>query len=117
MPLRSANEYRGLSKTPNHLEAISHSTARGAGLRPGDQGERADELYMNIFAQALFMPALLLVGVLAPTCKAMAQAADAIYTGGDIVTVNDRQPAAEAVAVKDGRILAVGALGAIEQAA
>jgi predicted amidohydrolase YtcJ len=34
--------------------------------------------------------------------------ADAIYFGGDIVTVNDAQPQAEALAVKDGRILAVG---------
>jgi predicted amidohydrolase YtcJ len=34
--------------------------------------------------------------------------ADAIYTGGDIVTVNELQPQAEAVAVKDGLILAVG---------
>lgn len=34
--------------------------------------------------------------------------ADAIYTGGDIVTVNELQPQAEAIAVKDGRILAVG---------
>ncbi len=36
------------------------------------------------------------------------EAADAIYTGGDIVTVDDAQPSAEAVAIKDGRILAVG---------
>ncbi|WP_373229569.1 amidohydrolase [Mycobacterium marinum] len=35
--------------------------------------------------------------------------ADAIYTNGDIVTVDDEQPTAEAVAVKDGRIVAVGA--------
>lgn len=35
--------------------------------------------------------------------------ADAIYTNGDIVTVDDEQPIAEAVAVKDGRIVAVGA--------
>ncbi len=34
--------------------------------------------------------------------------ADVIYFGGDIVTVNDRQPTAEALAVKDGKILAVG---------
>ena len=40
-------------------------------------------------------------------------AADTIYTGGDIVTVNDMQPTAEALAVKDGRILAVGARGEI----
>ena len=36
------------------------------------------------------------------------QTADAIYTGGPIVTVNDAQPTAEALAVKDGKILAVG---------
>ncbi len=43
-------------------------------------------------------------------CKATspAVAADAIYVGGDIVTVNDAQPTAEALAVKDGKILAVG---------
>jgi predicted amidohydrolase YtcJ len=44
------------------------------------------------------------------------QAADTIYSGGYIVTVNDAQPSAEAVAVKDGRILAVGARAEIEQA-
>jgi hypothetical protein len=35
-------------------------------------------------------------------------AADAIFTGGDIVTINDAQPTAEALAVKDRKILAVG---------
>ncbi len=38
----------------------------------------------------------------------LAQTADAIYSGGDIVTVNDAQPSAEALAVKDGKILFVG---------
>ncbi len=42
--------------------------------------------------------------------------ADAIYSGGDIVTVNDAQPTAEAVAVRDGRIVAVGARADIERA-
>lgn len=37
-------------------------------------------------------------------------AADAIYFGGDIVTVNDAQPTAEAIAIKDGKITAVGSL-------
>ena len=46
----------------------------------------------------------------------LAAAADTIYTGGDIVTINDAQPAAEAVAVKDGKILAVGARADIERA-
>jgi predicted amidohydrolase YtcJ len=36
------------------------------------------------------------------------QFADKIYKGGDIVTVNDAQPFAKAVAIKDGKILAVG---------
>ncbi len=34
--------------------------------------------------------------------------ADAIYFGGTIVTVNDLQPEAEAVAIKGGKIIAVG---------
>ncbi|MDP5052406.1 MAG: amidohydrolase family protein, partial [Congregibacter sp.] len=34
--------------------------------------------------------------------------ADAIYFGGDIVTINDAQPTAEAIAVKDGKISFVG---------
>jgi predicted amidohydrolase YtcJ len=47
---------------------------------------------------------------------AAAAAADTIYTGGDIITVNDAQPYVEAVAVKDGRILALGTLDEIESA-
>ncbi len=35
--------------------------------------------------------------------------ADVIFTNGDIVTMNDKAPTAEALAVRDGRILAVGA--------
>ncbi len=42
--------------------------------------------------------------------------ADTIYIGGDIVTVNDAQPAAEALAVRDGKIVAVGARGDVEKA-
>ena len=34
--------------------------------------------------------------------------AESIYTGGDIVTIDDNQPSAEAVAVSGGRIVAVG---------
>ena len=36
--------------------------------------------------------------------------ADTIYSGGPIITMNDAQPTAEAVAVKEGRILAVGTI-------
>ena len=40
--------------------------------------------------------------------------ADAIYLKGIVITVNDQQPTAEAVAVKDGKILAVGDRSKIE---
>ncbi|MBP6597620.1 MAG: amidohydrolase [Arenimonas sp.] len=43
-------------------------------------------------------------------------AADAIYSGGSIVTMNDAQRDAEALAVKDGKILAVGTRADIEKA-
>jgi hypothetical protein len=43
------------------------------------------------------------------------QTADAIYTGGEIVTVNDAQPTVEAVAVKDGKILDVGTRAEVEK--
>ena len=43
-----------------------------------------------------------------PSGPDAANSADTIYAGGDIITANDAQPTAEAVAVKDGRILAVG---------
>lgn len=55
------------------------------------------------------------------TCLALAlpglslaqELADTIYTGGPILTINDEQPNAEAVAVKDGKILAVGDLSTL----
>ncbi len=37
-----------------------------------------------------------------------ADTADVIYHGGSIVTIDDKNPIAEAVAIKDGRIVAVG---------
>ena len=39
--------------------------------------------------------------------------ADTVYRGGAIITADDDQPFAEAVAVKDGKILAVGTLDSI----
>lgn len=38
----------------------------------------------------------------------MAEPADVIFFGGDIITVNDQQPDAEAVAIKNGKIVFVG---------
>lgn len=51
-----------------------------------------------------------------PAVSASAQQADTIYNGGKIVTVNDAQPLAEALAVKDGKILAVGSRAEVEKA-
>ncbi|MGW4205227.1 amidohydrolase [Streptomyces sp. NPDC004726] len=42
---------------------------------------------------------------------------DAVYFGGDIVTVADGRPTAEAVAVEDGRITAVGPLAQVRELA
>jgi predicted amidohydrolase YtcJ len=43
--------------------------------------------------------------------------ADAIWSGGPIVTVDDANPSAEAVAVREGRIVAVGARAEVEKLA
>ncbi|MFM1987510.1 MAG: hypothetical protein RJA99_467 [Pseudomonadota bacterium] len=58
--------------------------------------------------------ALLAALVLGPAA-ALAQPADAIWSGGPIVTVNDAQPSAEAVAVRGGKIVAVGARADLER--
>jgi hypothetical protein len=50
----------------------------------------------------------------APVSPAHCAEADAIYFGGPIVTVDDQRPSAEAVAVKDGVIVAVGSRRDVE---
>jgi predicted amidohydrolase YtcJ len=50
----------------------------------------------------------------AQTSPAASGAADAIWTGGPILTMNDAAPTAEAVAVRGGRILAVGTRAQVE---
>lgn len=41
-------------------------------------------------------------------CQAAQLTADVIYSGGKVVTVNDLQPEVEAVAIKAGKIIAIG---------
>jgi len=41
--------------------------------------------------------------------------ADTIYQNGQVITINDAQPTAESIAVKDGKILAVGSQTEIEK--
>ena len=53
----------------------------------------------------------LIFGIVTAAPAASAQEmADTIFSGGPILTIDDANPTAEAVAVQDGRILAVGAL-------
>lgn len=71
--------------------------------------------------------ALLLAGLLtacgkpaepaAPAAAASpaAETADAIFIGGDIVTVDDAHPGAEALAVKGGKIVAIGTRAEVEK--
>lgn len=51
---------------------------------------------------------LLSVALCSPLSALCNEIADRIYSGGPIITIDDDQPIAEAVAVKDGRIIAVG---------
>jgi predicted amidohydrolase YtcJ len=59
--------------------------------------------------RSLFSITAIAIVLLTSSCTHVSkQEADIIYTGGDIVTINDAQPIAEAVAVADGKIIAVG---------
>ena len=58
--------------------------------------------------------AALLTGAALAAHPALSQEiADTLYTGGPILTIDDSNPRAEAVAVKDGRIIAVGTLAEV----
>lgn len=77
---------------------------------------------MHSAAACALFTAILLAGCDRPqpapvpqTQQAQTQAADLIFVGGDIVTVNDKQPTAEALAVKDGKIVALGTRDGVER--
>jgi hypothetical protein len=57
-----------------------------------------------------------LLGAMVVATPALSQSptADTIYVGGDILTMNDSAPTAQALAVKDGKILLVGDRRAVE---
>ena len=59
----------------------------------------------------------LVVALASAGCQATGPttAADVIYVGGSIVTMYDAQPTAEALAIKDGRILALGKRAEMER--
>jgi predicted amidohydrolase YtcJ len=53
------------------------------------------------------------IAAAAPAAARAATTADLIFHGGTVVTANDAQPEAEALAVRDGRIVAVGSAAEI----
>jgi predicted amidohydrolase YtcJ len=61
---------------------------------------------MNIFIKTI----LLITSILSIVSCSQEKVnyADSIYTNGNIITINDSQPLAEAIAIKNGLILAVG---------
>ncbi|ADN76317.1 Amidohydrolase 3 [Ferrimonas balearica DSM 9799] len=64
---------------------------------------------INRFAVAALAATSFAASLLTTSTVALgAEPADTLYRGGPILTMNDAQPRAEALAVKDGRILAVG---------
>jgi predicted amidohydrolase YtcJ len=64
---------------------------------------------MKIHLEALCAPAIALLALSAiPASQAAQPVADSIYSGGSVVTVNEFQPEVRAVAVRDGKIVAVG---------
>jgi predicted amidohydrolase YtcJ len=52
----------------------------------------------------------------APPAPPSIDAAETIYTGGEIVTIDDKQPSVEALAVKAGKIVALGTRADVEKA-
>lgn len=66
------------------------------------------------FVRSIFVAFILVLLVLGCKPSGPETQADIIYVGGHIVTMNDAQPSVEALAVKDGKILATGAKADIE---
>ena len=62
---------------------------------------------MTFFVRPAVMP-FILVGLFGTTPVLAQDIADRIWTGGPILTMNDAAPTAQAIASRDGEILAVG---------
>jgi predicted amidohydrolase YtcJ len=77
--------------------------------------EQAWEEYMDKRIGLSLIVLLLGLSVGCSSSPDAANTADAIYFGGPIITVNDAQPTAEAIAIKDGKILMVGTRADLEK--
>ncbi|MFI5180767.1 MAG: amidohydrolase [Thermoanaerobaculia bacterium] len=71
---------------------------------------------MRVSSAASVVAAVSLAVGCAPSGPPPEKTADAIYASGKIVTMDPARPSAEAVAVKDGKILAVGMRAEVEKA-
>ncbi|MBI4660859.1 MAG: amidohydrolase [Verrucomicrobia bacterium] len=58
--------------------------------------------------------ASILAALLTPTISGQPQTAESLFKNGNLYTVNERQPRAEAIAVKDGKIVFVGSNSAAQ---
>ncbi len=72
--------------------------------------------YRDVF-KAIALASVVLLSACTEDEAAPSTAATTLFVNGDIITVNAKAPRAEAVAVRDGRILAVGSRAAVEAAA
>jgi hypothetical protein len=84
-------------------------------LELNEEGKEHTMRAHSTYKQRL-LATIALVATVSSAASARAQTADTIYTGGAIVTINDKQPTAEAVAVKGGKIVAVGTRTEVEKA-
>ena len=63
---------------------------------------------MRLSQMLISLGLILLIGLYPAVFAQVKTLADTIYLGGDLVTINDLQPSAEAIAIKNGKILALG---------
>jgi predicted amidohydrolase YtcJ len=68
---------------------------------------------MNKDRKALPILALVIEMAFMSACSVDLDQADKIIYGGTVVTVDDSNPSAEAIAIKDGKIVAVGSLAKV----
>src|SRR5258706_11391595 len=57
---------------------------------------------------------VIVVSLMLPSGYSMPEQADVVFINGNIYTVNDGQPRAEAIAVKGGRIIFVGSTARVK---
>jgi len=62
----------------------------------------------NMISKKAYAFSSIIICIMMSTAAFSGEIADTLYQNGNIITMNDTQPSAEAVAVKNGKILAVG---------